>query len=222
MLGESEFQRNTSSSSSSGGRESFGQAEFRRSSSFDDLDFKTPGGWGAHRKPVAAQVQEKKAVSREEKTGGEQAGRVRALAVVGGVAANQELRRRLQVGRERRAGAGRRSPRRPPSAIFLFAPCRPYAPHLHEKGVPIQTFSVAEMPPMRGRSLFLARSRAVCTQASQHDRFQHAYRRPLILRGHFCALLSLPASSRSNRNPLFPLPSPHPLRLLSSRSAGIV
>lgn len=156
ILGESEFQRNTSSSSSSsGGRESFGQAEFRRSSSFDDLDFKTPGGWGAHRKPVAAQVQEKKDVSREEKTGGEQAGRVRALAVVGGVAANQELRRRLQVGREWRAGAGRRSPQRPPFAILLFPLCWPYVPQLSEKRVPIRQFSAAAMPLMRGHSLLL-------------------------------------------------------------------
>ncbi len=104
-FGEAEFR---SSGSGSNGGETFGEAEFRRFSAFGEADFRRGGGWegvvgqGARREPR----QENENISGKGKAGGDQPRGVRALAVVGGVAANQELRRRLQVGREGGRGGG--------------------------------------------------------------------------------------------------------------------
>eukprot|EP00752_Nemacystus_decipiens_P009626 g8601.t1 len=91
-FGEAEFQR-----ASAG----FGENEFRRGSaglgeSFGEAEFMAPGGLeeggGRSNKP-----EPQGQLAGREAQGGEKAKGVRALAVVGGVAANKELRRRLQA-----------------------------------------------------------------------------------------------------------------------------
>lgn len=97
----------SSGSSDGDGGESFGEAGSRTFSAFGgEADFRGGRGWeglrgrGAHREPQQKREDISGEGTEKGKAGGGQARGVRALAVVGGVAANQELRRRLQVGRE--------------------------------------------------------------------------------------------------------------------------
>lgn len=92
-FGEAEFQRPSTS---------FGENEFRRGSAglgeyFGEAEFVVPGGLkrGGGGNGVPGQQEQ---LATRAGQGSEKAKGVRALAVVGGVAANQELRRRLQVG----------------------------------------------------------------------------------------------------------------------------
>eukprot|EP00903_Cladosiphon_okamuranus_P009231 g8812.t1 len=92
-FGEAEFQSASTS---------FGENEFRSESagigeSFGDTDFLRPDGLKAWGRATSKAKQQEKGLTSREETASEKPKGVRALAVVGGVAANQELRRRLQA-----------------------------------------------------------------------------------------------------------------------------
>jgi len=155
-FGEAEFQNGGISSS---GAESFGEAEFRRSSAFGDADFRGRGGWGV-RGALGKPHQEREDMPKKGKgkAGDDQGKGVRALAVVGGVAANQELRRRLQVGREWGAVGGAFSLSTGPLPFLLVMLTESAVPFRERVTVVWCGMSphMVETPPKRGRTFSLS------------------------------------------------------------------